>query len=390
MSVRSIRPLRVLFAWGRMCFPFFVGGDGLLVHHALTGGVRWHDWVCRSIGTFDGGPSPKSFSEILAMLDSMAIPSRVVATEPSRDVAASTIYYNLDQYPCSMVAHASLAVAVRRAITEFAPDIVVTAEEDAEVVIDVAREKGVPSAFLLFHAGWSRERMVDVSARTDLVVFDSEFLLERYQKGLLCPSCRIYPPFNWKEWRAKRSSYRYVSMVNPSPEKGVNIFLAIAGALPSQDFLIQGGWHPLAVRLDDTPNVTYRPRDFARLGNGMEHFMGNTRVLLVPSQMDDALPTVAIQALHNGIPVIGSRKGGIPEVIGDGGILVDDYGQPEAWVAALTRLDSEPDSYGLASRQARQSAARFSYRRELGHLDATLRRLIGRRHRPVPGWKSEK
>lgn len=379
MNVRSTGRLRVLFAWGRMCFPFFVGGDGLLIHHALTGGVRWHGWECQSLGTFDGGPSPRPFSEIPTMLEAMAIPNQVVATKPSHDGTDSTIHYSLNRYPCSMVAQSSLGAAVRRAITEFAPDVVVTAEEDAEVVIDVAREVGLPSAFLLFHAGWSTERMVEVSSKTDLIVFDSDFLLERYQKGLSCPSCRVYPPFDWSEWRAKRSSYRYVSMVNPSPEKGVNIFLAIARALPLQDFFIQGGWHPLAVRLDDTPNVTYRPRDFSSLGNGMTHLMANTRVLLVPSQIDDALPTVAIQALHNGIPVIGSNKGGIPEVIGDGGIVVDRYDQPAAWVAALTRLASDPNSYGRTSQQARQSAARFSYRRELRHLDAALRGLVDRR-----------
>lgn len=47
--------------------------------------------------------------------------------------------------------------------------------------------------------------------------------------------------------------------------------------------------------------------------------------LVVPSRWNDTLPTVILEAFARGIPVVGSRRGGIPELIADGknGILFD-------------------------------------------------------------------
>jgi glycosyltransferase involved in cell wall biosynthesis len=373
MSERSTKRLKILFVWGRMSFPFFIGGDGLLVHHALTGGVQQHDWECQVLGTFDGGPSPKPFKEIIELLNVMEIPHQVVI---NNDLKTKVITYHLTNYSCSMVAFSSLENALRNTIHKFSPDIILTAEEDAEIIIDIAKKMGIPSVLLLFHAGWSKERIIEISTKTDIVIFDSNFLCERYQKRLLCPSYRIYPPFDWEQWKVKRSSYRYISMVNPTPEKGIDIFLAIAQTITNNEFLLQGGWHPLNIDIKNITNITYRARNFHTSSHGMNFFMENTKILLVPSQIEDALPTIAIQALHNGIPVIGSRKGGIPEVIGNGGIIVEEYDQPNAWVSAIQYLNSNAEQYKLMSERAYISAERFSYKNEIRHLDLILRKLF--------------
>ncbi len=51
--------------------------------------------------------------------------------------------------------------------------------------------------------------------------------------------------------------------------------------------------------------------------NEVRKFMASLNFLVVPSRMDN-LPTVALEALSTGTPVIGSDSGGIPDIIKDG------------------------------------------------------------------------
>jgi len=66
-------------------------------------------------------------------------------------------------------------------------------------------------------------------------------------------------------------------------------------------------------------------------------------ILAVPSQWLETGPLVVLEAFAAGIPVIGSRLGGIAELVQDGvnGILVEAE-FIEAWAAALARLSNEP------------------------------------------------
>jgi glycosyltransferase involved in cell wall biosynthesis len=63
--------------------------------------------------------------------------------------------------------------------------------------------------------------------------------------------------------------------------------------------------------------------------------------LVVPSQWLETGPLVVLEAFAAGIPVIGTRLGGIAELVRDevDGLLVDL--QVEAWTAVLRRLASE-------------------------------------------------
>jgi len=74
-----------------------------------------------------------------------------------------------------------------------------------------------------------------------------------------------------------------------------------------------------------------------------EDFLPEIDVLVVPSVWDEPLPTVVVEAFTHGVPVIGSRRGGIPELIEDGrtGLLFDPA-QPGSLEAALGRFIDDP------------------------------------------------
>jgi len=53
------------------------------------------------------------------------------------------------------------------------------------------------------------------------------------------------------------------------------------------------------------------------------YYMSAMDVMILPSR-NEGFPTVVNEAQACGIPVVGSSNGGIPEEIGDGGIVVEE------------------------------------------------------------------
>jgi glycosyltransferase involved in cell wall biosynthesis len=69
-------------------------------------------------------------------------------------------------------------------------------------------------------------------------------------------------------------------------------------------------------------------------------------VLLAPARSDDPCPMTVIEALADGLPVLASTRGGLPELVGaDAALPVDD---PAAWRAALTGLWADPAARAVA------------------------------------------
>jgi glycosyltransferase involved in cell wall biosynthesis len=80
-------------------------------------------------------------------------------------------------------------------------------------------------------------------------------------------------------------------------------------------------------------------------------------VLVQPSRADN-LPLAILEAMACGRPVLGTRVGGIPELVLDGetGLLVDAE-DPEAMARALDRLAASPELRRELGRKARERAA---------------------------------
>jgi len=92
--------------------------------------------------------------------------------------------------------------------------------------------------------------------------------------------------------------------------------------------------------LGDDPRVTIEP---AAPSAGMDRILRGYDVLCCPSTCFENGPTVAIEAQAVGTPVIGTRMGGMPELIEDGvnGVLVTP-GDWRSLADVLRRVGSEP------------------------------------------------
>jgi glycosyltransferase involved in cell wall biosynthesis len=122
------------------------------------------------------------------------------------------------------------------------------------------------------------------------------------------------------------ASREYVTFINPQPDKGVTVFARIALELgrrrPDIPLLVVEGrgtsdaLADLPVDLLGLTNLhrmanTPDPRDFYRV----------SRVILMPSLWRESLGRVPIEAMANGIPVLASDRGALPETLGDAGFV---------------------------------------------------------------------
>lgn len=173
----------------------------------------------------------------------------------------------------------------------------------------------------------------------------------RTRLGIEAPTL---PPLVRPEAYRTASTREKVVFVNPHPVKGVEIAFALAEARPDIPFLFLESWK-LRRELEDElrgraarlENVEWRSR-----AQDMRGIYGEARLLLVPSRWEEAWGRVPTEGQVSGIPVLASNRGGLPESVGPGGILVDPEAPSATWVQALSRIWDDPEEYERLSEAA--------------------------------------
>jgi colanic acid/amylovoran biosynthesis glycosyltransferase len=149
-------------------------------------------------------------------------------------------------------------------------------------------------------------------------------------------------------------------------DQGVDAHLTVVGEGPESDRLVRTvAEHNLTVRFLGKKN----PVEIREL-------LRETAVLCAPStaargEMSEALGLVLLEAQAMGVPVVGTRNGGIPETLEDGstGYLVDEE-SPAALAAALAKLLNNEDLNKSFGRRARAFVCdRFDIDRCYGALE---------------------
>ena len=234
-----------------------------------------------------------------------------------------------------------------------------------------ARRAGVPVVFHLHNFGYTdRSAFVDCAA----VLVPSEYA-RKYHLRTLGLECTALPyPLRRERVVAADPAPEYVTFVNPQPSKGSAVFARIALELqakrPEVPLLVvegrgrTGGLAGCGLDLSGLTNLhmmsnTPEPRDFYRV----------SRAVVVPSLWRETFGRVAAEALANGLPVLASDRGALPETLGDAGFVlpVPEHctptgGVPTArevapWVLVIERLW---DDAGFAARHRALALAESS------------------------------
>lgn len=231
-------------------------------------------------------------------------------------------------------------------------------------------ETGRPTAVYLHNVEFHQLHGTLTPDPSLLYLANSEFTAQRW-RALCGLDCHVVPPVVRPDSYLVPATGARVLFVNPTPIKGVEILFSLAAHCPDIPFLVVESWN-----LEKHWRELCRSRA-AALGNvdwlpptsDMRSVYAQARVLLMPSVWEESFGRTAVEAQLNGIPVLASRRGALPEVVGEAGLLLDPHEPVQAWATALRRLLAGHAEYSAAARS-----------RALGHAAATpliAGRLLG-------------
>ena len=354
--------MRVLFAGGRGYYPEFHGGVQSSTHHLVEQlRDRGHEAFVLASLFGQGMFGLRARAKIKLLRQRAAV----------------------DTYPGYPVVRAWFPwEAAGFAVSRMRPDVAVVQCHKSVPIGRSLEAEGVPLVVYLrnveFHelGGDLRELK---SAR---YIANSRFTAARYKEKFGFNSVVIPPTIDPEAYRT-RSTREYVTFINPYAEKGFDLALAIAQRCSEIPFLFLESWklddkHKREVMAAIAPvrNVTFASRT-----SDMKLVYAQTKILLAPSKWEEAWGRVASEAQCSGIPVVGSRRGGLPEAIGPGGIVLDYDAPLDDWAGAIERLWKDDDHYSRLSAAADEFSRRDEMRpeRQFSVFFDVLRQAAARR-----------
>ena len=177
------------------------------------------------------------------------------------------------------------------------------------------------------------KKIISELKHADLVIANSMYVSNKLkEKGISAEF--IYPFIKLENYITTRKEPKYITFISGClyPHKGFLILTEIAKNMPYAKFL--------AIGQDPNNMIKTAPKNIEWWGwvDDMKKVYSQTMILIVPSIIEEAFGRVVVEAQVNGIPVVASKVGGLPESVGNGGILIDDYKNPNEWVKTLKKL----------------------------------------------------
>lgn len=335
--------MRILYASERPPYPFFLGGAARCAHQLLVSMASELDVECMAVGSSDyavtgwGFPAATEFESL------------GIKTSHS-DKGSIDCGYPIQVLP-------DFTRALSDFIDNYKPDIIWAQLEGAKEVLALAKQKGIQGLYYVHDAEFDPAELCAIADLGCHMICSSGFLASKASKVIGRP-CHVVYPASELYFGIEGECDGPITMINPFDVKGVDTFFEIAKRMPDEKFLLLESWKlndkalaKLEAQLSTLPNV-----DFQRRVSDMQSIYSQTRLLIAPSVWEEGFGMVAIEAQSCRIPVIASARGGLPESVGDGGILIDDYRNADTWVEAIRSVLSNETNYQKWSELAYQHA----------------------------------
>jgi glycosyltransferase involved in cell wall biosynthesis len=244
----------------------------------------------------------------------------------------------------------------------FRPDVVLGYGGDSlqGQVFARARRLGAATVFNLHNC---RYRSIQPFIDVDAITVPSRFAAEFYRRSLGL-ECQVRPnPIRRDRIQTSDHVPKYLTFITPSVEKGVFVFARIADELGRRRpdiplLVVEGRGTEVDVAACGLDLRTHGNVFFMSHVSDPRRFYRVSRAVMMPSLIPETFGRVAAEAMCNGIPVLASDRGALPETLGASGIVLPLPERltptcevlPEAqevmpWVEAIIRLWDDVDFY---------------------------------------------
>ena len=229
-------------------------------------------------------------------------------------------------------------------INAFRPDVVMGSGTDmlSMVCFDEARRRGLPTTYTLLDGTPARFNFPNI----DLIVTDSAATSNLYATKHRINSVvtgsftEVTGPLAFGgKVEHDPSNKKFITMVEPTVDKGLGIFLRLSQNVPAQarnlKFAVResyaGQFTEQVALLKDKANPNKAPFTKAALSKifvlGPEvtdaELFESTKVLMVPSLSFESINNISREAITYGVPVLATNQTGLAESIGEAGVLVE-------------------------------------------------------------------
>ena len=230
-------------------------------------------------------------------------------------------------------------------IGSFRPDIVMTSSpetscspDDIHRMMHLFERHSLPVVIYVHELEPAMTLFADVQTQIAKVLTNSHFMAGRIREIWQRDAAVIYPIPSRKTFKVTEAHGDFITFFNPTRRKGLDIVeQLVKKELSGRPFLFVEGFMDArshGVALVRSGNVVH-----ARRSPDVATIYNLTRTLIIPSQWEEPFGRVALEAMYNEIPVIASNTGGLPESVGDGGLLIDDFTNVQAWAAAIQKME---------------------------------------------------
>jgi len=242
-------------------------------------------------------------------------------------------------------------------VADFRPDVCVALAHRTAPTACKLLDLGLPTVLSLQDAEFEDSVAEFSKLRGVKAVANSAFTARAYKRFGIQAQV-IHPPIDRELYETERVGDE-ILFINPVEEKGVLKAVEIATLLPDLKFRFMLTWplskeqlSRLSAQLQPLRNVT-----LAKPRGRMKDVYRQARLLLAPSQWQEGYGRVVTEAQFSGIPVLGSDRGGLPEAIGRGGVILSADAPASEWASVLTSM-LETDRYEELSRSSKIHASR--------------------------------
>ena len=223
-----------------------------------------------------------------------------------------------------------------------------------------------------------------------VVTAPSQFVLQRHLDHEQFPNARgevVHnagpPPVDPPPRRADRDELHLVYLGQLDAHKGVRLLLDVL-----EPWFEDSTRPPLRVSFAGAGPMESEVRSFCGRWSRRAHFAGfvadaakdhflrDADALIVPSIWNDNFPRVMLDAFRYALPVIGARRGGIPEVVEHerNGLIVEPTVDDVR--VAVERLAGDPDERLRLGARAHEDARKYQLERQVTHFEEIYRALV--------------